>query len=121
MAIQQRLRERCLSLALSLHPNDTSLRCHHYAFLIRNGRIFKIGWNKRKTHPITARYNYHEGIVYIHAELDVILKSKLEDLSEYSLFSVRIMKNGEFGLARPCSGCSSVLKQVGITQIEWTI
>lgn len=112
--------ERCLSFAQKLHPTDKSLRTHHYAFILKQNKIIKVGWNKKKTHPLTKKYSYHSGIVYIHAELDVILKMQKEDLSQYSLLSIRVMKNGNFGPAKPCLGCSALLKQVGISDIYFT-
>jgi len=119
--VRSELFQRAARIAKSLHPSDSGLRCHHYSFLIRRGRIEHIGWNKRKTHTKTKDFPYHDGTVYVHSELDVILKSRKDWLDDYTLLNIRIMRDGSFGLARPCFGCAAVIKSVGIQRVYWTI
>ena len=108
---------RCRRIALAIAPTG-NLRTHHVAFLIYKGRIRRIGWNKAKTHPITKEHPYHDGKVFLHAEADVIIKAGLSDLEGWTLISLRVMGNlVDFGPSKPCSGCSSLIKQVGITEV----
>jgi len=119
--VSQYIWERCLTIARNLSPTSPELRTSHIVFLIKDRVIQHIGINKVKTHPIILRHPYHAGKVYLHAEVDAILKSRKEYLGDYQLVSVRIKANGEAGLGKPCSGCASVIKQFGITEIYWTL
>jgi deoxycytidylate deaminase len=96
------------------------MRASHVAFLIKSGKIEKIGVNKRRTHPEISKHPYHEGHVGIHAELDCILKINKEDLSDYEMLVLRVDKNNNLAMSKPCSGCQSLLNQFNIKEIWYS-
>lgn len=96
------------------------MRASHVAFLIKSGKIEKIGVNKRRTHPEISKHPYHEGHVGIHAELDCILKINKEDLSDYEILVLRVDKNNNLAMSKPCSGCQSLLNQFNIKEIWYS-
>lgn len=58
---------------------------------------------------------------YLHAEVDAILSARYRvDLRGASIFVVRILKNGDFAMARPCIYCQQACADVGIKQAYWT-
>lgn len=58
---------------------------------------------------------------YIHSEIDAILKLKHTD-KPYRIFISRIMKDGSYGLAKPCPICEEAIrKETTIKKIEWTV
>lgn len=109
--------KKAIQIAKNLCPVNRELRTSHVAFLIKSNVIHKIGTNKKRTHPETSKHPYHEGEVGIHAELDCILKSNKEDLSDYKMIVLRIDRNENLTMSKPCLGCQSVLSQFNIKDI----
>lgn len=96
------------------------MRTSHVAFLIKKGKIVHIGWNKNKTHPYNLYHPYHDGNVGLHAELDVCLKSGLEALCDYKMVVIRIDREGKMCNSRPCRGCQSLIKQMGLDEVWYS-
>lgn len=120
---------KAIEIAYAICPenriNNGSLRSSHVACLVKQDKIVKIGWNKNRTHPKTKKfpyvnYRYSKFDVGIHAELDVVLKAGVDDLSKYSIVVLRVDGNGKLNSSRPCRGCMSVLQQVGIAEIYYS-
>ncbi len=109
--------DRLITLAKTICPLNYSLKCSHVAFLIKKNKIVKIGWNKNKTTPKNRWHPYVKKITGIHAELDVIIKQGLEDLSSYKLVVIRVDKNGNVSNSCPCQGCKSVIDQFNVGEI----
>ena len=100
----------------------------HTTFIVKKNRIQKIGINNSdKTHPANLKYGYigKEGkdirtMVGIHSELSAILKYGKEDCSDCVFVNVRIDKNGNPTIAKPCRGCQDLLKQIGYKKVYFT-
>lgn len=118
--MKEKLATRATQIALALSPQTRGLRRSHVAFLIKKGKIEKIGLNKAKTHPRIPKHPYHEGHVGIHAELDCILKVDKEDFSDYKMLVLRVGKNGKLMMSKPCPGCQSVLKQFSLSDVWYS-
>jgi len=103
---------------MALTPIHRCHRCTHIAFLIKHNTIYHIGFNKLKTHPLLKLYPKYS--VGIHAELDVIMKSGLDDLSDYTLVVIRINRNNEITMSKPCKSCQSVIKMYNIYDVYYT-
>lgn len=103
---------------MALTPIHRCHRCTHIAFLIKHNTICHIGFNKLKTHPLLKLYPKYS--VGIHAELDVIMKSGLDDLSDYTLVVIRINRNNEITMSKPCKSCQSVIKMYNIYDVYYT-
>ena len=72
-----------------------------------------------KTHPIYA--NPYEGNVgSLHAEIRCVLHLGDEDLRDSTIYVYREFKNGEPALARPCTMCRTVLREVGVKEVFYT-
>ncbi len=118
---------KTIELAHALCPinRQNGVRAAHVAFLVKKNKIVKIGWNKNRTHPKTKKLPYHnkkyERVnVNIHAELDVLLKSGAEDLRGYEMIVLRVDGTGKLNNSKPCSGCASAIKQVGIPVVYFS-
>jgi deoxycytidylate deaminase len=57
--------------------------------------------------------------IYLHAEVDAILKCR-ELHNAYRIFISRVLKSGEYGLAKPCPICEEAIRQAGIIIVEHT-
>lgn len=85
------------------------------AVIARGNEIVGVGFNKRKTHPLSqTRFNN------IHAELSAILNSGEENLAGCSIYVYRETKTGQLAMARPCEHCMQLLKQVNISKVFYT-
>lgn len=89
----------------------------------RRGRVLSVGKNSyEKTHPLQAMYaakcgNPHK--IYLHAEIDAIVRCK--DLKKaHRIEVIRVAKNGDLVIAKPCSICQSAIEASGIKVISHT-
>lgn len=89
----------------------------------KRGRILSIGKNSYvKTHTIQAKYAKRVGLdekIYIHAEIDAIVKCKNIDKA-HKILVMRTLKSGRYGLAKPCPICADAINDTPIKEIEWT-
>lgn len=100
------------------------------AVLIYKGKILSIGWNSNKTSPLQQELNKFRNFEKdvsltknsIHAEVACIAKVKdlNIDWGRVSIFVYRIKKDGSPGYARPCEGCQTLIKSIGIKNIYYT-
>jgi deoxycytidylate deaminase len=100
--------------------NWSNVNNSHIAFLVKRNKIIRIGWNRKRTHPEISKHPYHDGYVGTHAELDVILKSGLDNLEDHSMIVLRIDRNGKLNNSKPCLGCRSVLNQFNVKNIFYS-
>ena len=112
---------RAISIAMALCPTNREMRTSHVAFLVRSGKIRNIGINKCKTHPSSLLYPYPSyRLAALHAELDVCLKSGVEDLSDFEMIVLRVDRENKLANSRPCVGCRGVIKQFGIKNVFYS-
>jgi len=89
----------------------------------KRGRIISIGKNSYiKTHPMQARLAKQMGEkdrIYLHAEIHAIVKCR--DLSRaHKITVIRIDKQGNYRMAKPCKICAEAIRNSGINLIEYT-
>jgi len=96
----------------------------------RDGTTFRLGavlvsgpvgiisrYNSYKTHPALAKYTLYP---YLHAEQAVILFHGLDNCEGLSLFTLRITRNNEIALAKPCKVCQELMELAKIDGIYYT-
>lgn len=120
MSLSKYIIKKTTEIALALCPLNRQLNNSHVAFLVKSNKILHIGQNKKKTHPLIKHHPYHAGNVWLHAELDVILKSTREDLFNYKLVVLRVNRKHELVFSRPCIGCQSLIRQFGISEVFYS-
>lgn len=88
-----------------------------------------VGTNQFKSHPFQKKYSKNEHCVYLHAEIDALVRTlrhrSVEDLDYAHMFVVRAKKDksgGKWvhGLAKPCEGCQSAIAAFGIKNVVYT-
>lgn len=120
--------KQAIKIAYAISPESlkSGLKSSHVAFLIKNNKIVKIGWNKNKTHPKNKYLPYRRGDdgkchdVKLHAEMDVILKVKKTDLSDYELLVLRVDGEGKLNNSKPCPGCQMLINGCLIDDIYYS-
>ena len=89
----------------------------------KKGKILSIGRNSYcKTHPLQAKYAKESGQpdrCFLHGEIDAIIRLKYND-KPHKIFVSRVLKNGKYGLAKPCSICERAIEIAGIKEVEYT-
>jgi deoxycytidylate deaminase len=91
----------------------------------KRGKILSIGKNSYlKTHPLMLKHGTKVGMpdrIFVHAEVDALVRCR--DLRKaHRIFITRVMKDGSYGLAKPCAICHEALKkETNIKIIEWTL
>jgi tRNA(Arg) A34 adenosine deaminase TadA len=119
--MRPRILKRAVETAHALCPtNWKNVNNSHIAFLVKKNKIIKIGWNRKRTHPEISKHPYHDGYVGTHAELDVILKSGLEDLNDHSMIVLRVDRKGRLANSKPCPGCLSLLKSYNVEEVFYS-
>jgi deoxycytidylate deaminase len=122
------LDEHLVELAVSAPLNTGPVKVA--AALIYKGRILATGTNQYKTHPLMMTRGYRDDQNWRHAEVDCILNGlrvmSKEQMARCELRVVRAKRPSHdskewiLGLAKPCPGCSQVIKDHGITNVTWT-
>jgi len=102
---------------LPFHPS----RKHHFSFIVQGkNKIIAVGVNfMNKTNPHSPHPHYT-----IHSELDALLKLDIPLHKiygkDYWIINVRVMKNGKWGLSKPCKYCQNFLKATGFINIIYS-
>jgi deoxycytidylate deaminase len=119
--------ERYVEITKALMADHFTAKTFHTTFIVRKNRLQKIGINNGKTHPENLKYNYYSkdgtdirSFVGVHSELSAILKYGEENCNDCVFVNVRINKNGELTMSKPCAGCQDLLKQVGYKKVYYS-
>ena len=120
-----RMFDRCKEISYAMYSEVIWHRCTHFAFLIKNNRIQHIGWNKSKTHPLNYKFPYKptygpNNEIGLHAELDVCLKSRKDNLYNFEMVVLRIDMNNTINTSKPCTGCESVVRQMNVGRVWYS-
>lgn len=88
------------------------------AVLTKNRKVVSVGWNDMvQGHPIMHRRN---PLKKTHAELDMILGVRRDDLENATVFIYRDQRNGNLGMCRPCSDCEYLMTRAGIRHVYYS-
>lgn len=102
--------------------------------LVKN-TLFIIGYNKNKTDPWAARFAKNPEADWIHAEVSAIKNTinhfrgeryAREILKNATMYVCRVKKENQYGLdytwglARPCTGCMSAIKEYEIKRVIYS-
>jgi len=94
----------------------------HAAAVVIKNKVVGIGTNSYKSHPFANKYAYRDGAIYPHAETSAIMDAlrKVDDLSKATLYVVRVRKDGELAMSKPCEGCARCIADYNIKKIIYT-
>lgn len=95
-------------------------RCsyRHGAVAVNGRKILGRAVNSEKTHPLTAIDDFIRGI---HSEIAAALEVPRAKLAGCTIYTVRVLRNGDWGLAAPCSICRNVLARFGVAKVVYSI
>lgn len=111
-------------LEREVHKATMVQNSKHSAALVYRGKVISVGVNKRKTHPLQKKYSSHCEKLFLHAEVDSIVKCinkhGTEVLKKSDIYVLRLSKGGSITNSKPCSGCMKAIKAFGIRNVYWT-
>lgn len=81
-----------------------------------HGKPVAVGFNVSKSHPTYTSIKNPT----IHAEVKAIISARC-DLTGATAWVYRETKAGKPAMARPCSNCMELLREVGIKKVVYTI
>lgn len=94
------------------------------------GEVLAWGTNELRTHPFQARWGKNADAIYWHAETkaihNFIRRHNPDLLQKATMYVVRIKRPFERskdfvkGMARPCKGCFSCIRDFGIPRIAYS-
>lgn len=91
-------------------------RTAHFSFLVKKNEIISVGWNNYyKTHPLSKKFGYYNGI---HSELSCIVSCQRSMRGTY-MINTRI-KNGDLAISKPCNICQRMLLWYNIENIVYS-
>lgn len=85
--------------------------------LIHKKQIVSVKANSAKTHPKLVKFTKYP---FLHSESNAILSYGLDNCEGCSLYVVRILRNEELAMAKPCDTCQELIKHVGIKKVFYT-
>lgn len=88
------------------------------AVIFKGKRILSSGKNGIRSSSIHPKYkNYLESL---HAEQNALIGLNWNHLKGCSILVIRINRNGELTIAKPCKMCMALLNYVGIKKIYYS-
>ena len=96
----------------------------HSACLVYKNKVISRGIAKRKTHPLMLKFSENQKKIYLHAEIQCLIKCincyGTEILSECDLYCLRVTKGNSIGLSKPCSVCQKAIQAFDIRNVYWS-
>jgi len=101
------------------------------AAVVYNDSVISIRFNTMKTSPFQKRFGKNPKAIHIHAETraikDGINSIGIDKLNKCALFILRLRyldvekKQMIWGMAKPCSGCQSLITHFGIKRVFYSV
>jgi deoxycytidylate deaminase len=96
----------------------------HAAAIVYRNKIIALGNNQLKTHPFQQKYGKNEHCLFLHAEIDAIIRAIRnygpDVLKKSSLYVLRTTKTGRIKDSCPCSGCQKAIEAFDIKNVFHT-
>lgn len=87
------------------------------ATLVHKKEILTVKTNVGKTHPKLLAFSKYP---FLHSESNAILSVGLDNCENCVLYVLRILRNKELAMAKPCDSCMKLIKACGIRQVYFT-
>ena len=104
----------------------------HAAFVVWKNRIYAVGVNGYKSHPVMAQYQVkHEDQIYLHAEIDAMIKAQKrlnqDQMQKATVYVSRVVYPKPFSKlaiqknSKPCEVCMNYMLDMGIKKVIYSI
>ena len=128
--MNERTFQKIIKICKKWHKGHKIRRPIHFTFVLDGSKVISMGTNinHRRTHPASF-----QPFKSVHSELDAILNIKIADeckkyhftnLAEFAsrldLINVRLLKNGDIAMAKPCKHCQRMIDEIGFRTVRYT-
>jgi deoxycytidylate deaminase len=126
---QPNLRVIKMLTRLAIENPGTRTRYKMSAGIVHRRDLVSTGVNSYKSHPLMTGPGYNSEQIFMHAEVDAVRNAlrliNQNDLSECAIYVVRVkrsrdLKGWQYGMARPCRGCTRMIASFGIDSVWWS-
>lgn len=93
----------------------------HGAVVVKGGRVLGTGWNKNRNHPAVVSPEHIKTDCSYHAEEVAIREAGEDNVRGAVIYVARVNKNGNDRDSKPCPKCASLIEQVGIKRVVFTM
>jgi deoxycytidylate deaminase len=95
------------------------------ACIVFKNEIVSFQTNQLKTHPLQTKFGRNKEAIYLHAEVaSIVAASKRiihpNDWKKSTIYVLRLTKNEDRAIAKPCSGCTQAIAAYGIGRVVYT-
>lgn len=87
------------------------------AALVYKKNILTVRNNSGKTHPALVKFTEFP---FLHSESNAILSIGMDNCSDCILYVIRILKNNDIVLSKPCCSCMKLIECVGIKKVYYS-
>lgn len=124
-----RKQNRILCLAANVAGQSDHSTHHIGAVLTKGGSVINTSCNKIQWNAFAARFIHlkqkpHQSKspehASIHAEIGSVLGIPRSQTNGADIYVVRVRKNGQYAMAKPCGMCQGLLSSVGIKRVFYT-
>lgn len=108
------------------HEFDSKMTFTHCAIVARGSKILGIGynrygWSSKQKGKYCAR-KQNSAMCSVHAEVDALLKvASREDIKGSTVYVVRINRQNELAMSKPCPMCSQILQEHGVKRAFFSV
>ena len=113
----------CLSIAREYIPKHCQYNFFlHYSFVIQSNTIIEWSTNKVGEPPVHMGYHSRIGAIpKLHSEILVFRKAKgLLGKKSFEIVNIRLNKQGELRLSKPCICCLEILSDLGCKRFYYS-
>ena len=120
--------KKMINHALNMAEMSNFPKYHIGCVVAQKGKVLNASFNSQKTHPVQKKYNkfrfeYDNTPHSVHAEIHALSQICNEDIDwkNVTVYIARKRKcDCEYGIAKPCSACMNMMKNLGIRNIVYT-
>jgi tRNA(Arg) A34 adenosine deaminase TadA len=95
------------------------------AIIVYKDRIIASGSNSPKTHPLARTYSKHPEAIYLHAEIDAIIKASRSltstEFKHSSIYIARVRRDNTCGISKPCNGCTAAIAHFNFAIVGFSL
>jgi len=110
----------CLNKALKLNPRHPEMSCyHHFSFIVQGNKIIEWATNRGNgAKPLIGYGSWQK----LHSENCAYFRAKglLDKHKSFDTVNIRLTKNGDLKLSRPCRCCVAFLRFLGCKTVWFT-
>lgn len=119
--IPSRKTQKYLDLATKIAEQSNYPQFKHGAVLVRGAAVINASCNKKGFNRFGAKFRKRKwGKATLHAELGSVLNIEKKNTEGSTVFVVRVNKQGNTRLSKPCHMCDSVMKYCGVKKVVYS-